>query len=79
MVYIFLLRSCTKVKEVFSVNKPIEEDSEDDLKDNMWLEMRRINNYVAAMTSSLKQISLMKRTWINSLRILKLVLEQEIL
>ena len=42
--YIFLLRSGTKVKEVLSVNKPIEEDSEDDLKDNMWLEMRRINN-----------------------------------
>ena len=43
MVHI-ILRSDTKVKEVLSVNEPIEEDSEDDLKDNMWLEMRRINN-----------------------------------
>ena len=41
MAHIFL-RSCTKVKEVLSVNEPIEEDSEDDLIDkNMWLEMRR--------------------------------------
>ena len=44
MVHI-ILRSDTKVKEVLSVNEPIEEDSEDDLIDNnMWLEMRRLNN-----------------------------------